>query len=144
MPRKYSVQYIDKLLSGSEYSDLVGLSAAVCSSSQFSLRTADYGLPSAAFVFVETLYWFAQSIRSGTWTYYEATNQDRQKAMHQVLQQFAPDGFVDKYLQGMRDWQGKSLIQVVDDWIKTNDPDAHDWLRSHVRAHLDIFMALAA
>ena len=73
------------------------------------------------FLLVEMLCWSAQAIRSGVWTYYEATGTSRQEAMYQALRQYAPNGFAETYLQGMQDWRDQSLIRVIDDWIGAND-----------------------
>ncbi len=144
MPRKYSEQYIDKLLQGSTYGDLVDLSRAICSSTDFSIGKPFLGPPLAAFVFVETLNWFAQSIRSGVCTYYEATATERQEEMHQALIQFAPAEFGDKYLQGMRDWRDGQKIRAVDQWIEINDDVANVWLRSLTQTHRDVILAITA
>jgi hypothetical protein len=58
MPRKYATEYIDRLLADGTYESLVHLSAAICSA-QFDDGLRDYGLPRFAFLFAETLLWFA-------------------------------------------------------------------------------------
>lgn len=133
MTRKYAESYIDKLISDTEYRSLVDLSSALCSAQEFTMRKPDYGLPATAFVFVETLLWFAQAIRSGVWTYYEATPEDRQSRMQAALHQFAPTDFGDQYSHGMRDWQDEEKIAEVDTWIEANDERANGWLREHAR-----------
>src|SRR5438874_6346073 len=105
MARKYAIQYIDGLVDGETYHDLVELSSAMCSSPHYRSTAPDYALPIFAFVFAETLLWFAQAIRSGVWTYYEATPLSRQQAMAAALRAHAPQGFADWYERGMADWQ---------------------------------------
>lgn len=135
MPRKYSEEYIDRLVSAADYDSLVDLSSAICSVSTFTIHQPTYGLPVAAFVFTETLQWFTQAIRSGVWTYYEATPLERQSAMLSALREFAPADFRDCYAQGIRDWQDEVKIMAVDDWIERNEERANEWLRSHVRSN---------
>jgi hypothetical protein len=137
MRAKYSPEYIDQLLSGSEYTQLVDLSAVFSSSSRFDRKASDYGLSEVAFVYVETLCWFAQSIRSGTWTYFEATPEARQKLMHAALNAHAPEGFAEAYRRGAENWQSEQEIAAVDEWIEANDSAANQWLWRFARQHRD-------
>jgi hypothetical protein len=114
MPRKYAESYIAGLIAGNEYGNLFDLSSAICSCPSFAPSKPDYGLPTPAFVYVESLLWFAQAIRSGVWTYYEATTLERQSVMNAALQEFAPDDFALHYAHGMRDWQDETKIDAVD------------------------------
>lgn len=142
MARKYAVEYIDRLLRGETCHDLVELSQAVCSSPQFTLQAPDYGLPPFAFVFAETLLWFAQAIRSGVWTYYEATPAARQRAMAAALRAHAPDGYAEWYERGMADWGDEQRIVAVDDWIEANEDAANTWLRQLARANREALLAM--
>jgi hypothetical protein len=72
--RKYAVEYIDRLMAEATYLDLVNLSSVICSSGRFKTTLRDHGLPQFAFLFAETLLWFAQANRSGVCTYYEPTS----------------------------------------------------------------------
>ena len=111
MPRKFAIEYIDRLLADGSYDALVHLSSAICSSAQFDAALRDYGLPRFAFLFAETILWFAQGSRSGVWTYYyEATPRDRQDAMANALRELAPEDFAPRYERGMRDWQDETKI----------------------------------
>lgn len=140
MARKYAVEYIDRLLDGETYHDLVELSSAMCSSPQYASRSPDYGLPTFAFVFAETLLWFAQAIRSGVWTYYEATPVPRQHAMAAALRAQAPQGFADWYERGMTDWQDEQKIGAVDEWIEASDDAANVWLRHLARENREALL----
>jgi hypothetical protein len=142
MARKYAVQYIDRLLDGESYHDLVELSAAMCSSSQYTSKAPDYGLPTFAFLFAETLLWFAQSIRSGVSTYYEATPVLRQCVMATALRAHAPAGFADWYQRGMTDWKDELRIRDVDDWIAASNNAASAWLRLLARENREALLAM--
>ena len=125
MPRKCATEYVDRLLADGTYEALVHLSSAICSSARFDLGLSDYGLPRFAFLFAETLLWFAQGNRSGVWTYYEATPQDRQHAIANALRDAAPEEFALMYEQGMRDWQDEAKIAALDAWMHAHDEAAH-------------------
>ena len=112
MPRKYAIEYIDRLLADTTYDSLAELSSVMFSGEQFDNALPDFGLPRFAFLFVETLLWFAQGSRSGVWTYYEATSQARQQAMSDALRADAPVGFATWYEQGMRDWEDETRIDA--------------------------------
>lgn len=142
MPRKYAIQYVDRLLTGNNYSDLVELSSVLCSSPTFTLEAPDYGLPPFAFTFVETLPWFALSVRSGVCTYYEATPTSRQQAMASALKELAPDGFADWYERGMSDWRDEQRVRAVDDWIESTQSAAEAWLHHLARSNRDAVLAM--
>ncbi len=89
-----------------------------------------YGMPGAVFAFVETLSWFSQAIRSGTWTYFEATPVERQEALRAQLFRLAPVEFAEQYGRGMKYWRDQSKIKDVDRWISENEPTCNDWLFS--------------
>jgi hypothetical protein len=144
MPRKYAVDYIDRLLTNATYGDLVDLSSAICSSAQFRATSADYGLPQFAFLFAETLLWFAQATRSGVWTYYEATSRARQDAMAAALREAAPEEFASWYERGMHDWRDETRITAVDFWIEANDQVANEWLRTLARRNREALLELTA
>ena len=144
MPRKFAVEYIDRLLADATYIDLVHLSSVICSSARYQSPSPDYGLPLPAFLFVETLCWFAQSIRSGVSTYYQATPQARQNSMLTALKESAPEEFRSWYEQGMRDWREEAKATAVDDWIEANDQRATDWLLTLARKNRDTLVALTA
>lgn len=134
-PRKYAIEYIDRLLVGTTYHDLVELSSAILSSPRFTRGAPDYGLPRFAFILSETLLWFAQATRSGVWTYYEATPEARQSAMLAALRADAPKEIAAWYERGMRDWEGEEKTIPIDVWIRANDEAVHEWLRSLTRAN---------
>src|SRR5436305_2507990 len=117
MMRRFAMSYIDSLLHGNSRCELAELSSIICSSPTFSKTAPDYGLPGPAFVFVETQLWFAQSLRSGVWSYYEATPQSRQEAFSKALRQYAPQSYADWYERGMADWKEEGRIAAVDRWM---------------------------
>lgn len=142
MPRKYAISYIDRLLEGDSYDDLVQLSSAICSSPRFASAAPDYGLPTFAFLFVEVLCWFAQSIRSGANTYYEATPIARQDALAAALRTHAPPAFAEFFERGMTTWRDESEIDAVNMWIDVNDDAANTWLRRLAKDHRGALLEL--
>ena len=136
--RRFGLEYIQRLLESSDYMDLVQLSGIVCASSKFSSTVPDYNLPPPLFVFVETLCWFAQAIRSGVWTYHEATPQPRQEATLKALRDFAPPDFAEQYQRGMAEWKDPEQIQAVDEWIEANDEKYNRWLRDWALQNRDL------
>jgi hypothetical protein len=144
MPRKYSEPYVDKLLEGTDFGDLVGLSQCLCSSRQFIVSSQNYGLPQSAFVFVETLRWFAQAIRSGVWTYYESTQPLHQTSTRAALKAHAPKDFAVWYSRGMADWEDEEKIPAVDQWMEANESTANEWLRVHANTHRHLVLELTA
>lgn len=133
MPRKFSEAYVDRLLADTGDHGLADLLSMVCCSQKFHIDLPDYGIPPPLFLFVEMQRWCAQSIRSGTWTYFESTPPARQQAMLTALREIAPEGFALWYEQGMLYWQNTERMAVVDQWLQANDDLAMDWLRTVVR-----------
>jgi hypothetical protein len=123
---KFSQGYLDALFASRDYSKLVELSGYL----QEGLNHGDptYGYPQPVFVFLESLLWFAQAIRSGAWTYYEATPRARQDAMLCALESDAPKGFATHYALGTQNWQDDGKIGIVDVWIENHDEDNNRWL----------------
>jgi hypothetical protein len=142
--RRFGIEYIDRLLAGEEHGQLAELSSIICGSSMFSRHAPDYGLPPAAFLFVEALCWFAQAARSGVWTYYEATPLPRQLAMSESLRRFAPSGYAEWYARGMALWHDEEKIPAVDNWIKSTDSEAKRWLRQLAVTNRDEILAATA
>jgi len=130
---KFSQGYLDALFSSRDYGKLVELSGYL--QEGLSLTDPTYGYPQPVFVFVESLLWFAQAIRSGAWTYYEATPRARQDAMFCALESNAPEGFATHYALGMQNWQDEEKIGVVDAWIENHDEDNDRWLWDLVNTH---------
>jgi hypothetical protein len=130
---KFSQAYLDTLFSSPDFSKLVEL----CGYLQDGLNRSEpgYGYPQPAFVFLESLLWFSQAIRSGAWTYYEATPRARQDAMLRALEREAPRGFATHYALGMQNWQDERKIGVVDAWIEKHDEDNNLWLWRLVNQH---------
>lgn len=83
---RFSDTYIDRLLASGKYDALVELQGIFCGWSGLASDHPRYGLPATAFIFVETLNWFSQAIRSGAWTYFEVTPKERQMAILSELQ----------------------------------------------------------
>jgi len=143
MPHKYAPKYVDGLLATDTYEDLATLSSMICASSRFKQDTCDYDLPPFAFLFVETLLWFAQAIRSGAWTYYEATPSDRQDAMLAGLKELAPPEFSNWYQQGMRSWRDDA-VPDLDNWMRANEEVANVWMRTLLRRNRDALFELVS
>jgi hypothetical protein len=120
--------YVDGLFSNRDYDGLVWLSSAICGSSAFDLRLPTYGLPRTLFLFVESLAWFAQGLRSGAWTYFEGTPSVRQQEMLAALGDLAPKGFGKQYSAGMRGWADAAQAAVVDKWLQQSDDENNAFL----------------
>jgi hypothetical protein len=127
--RRFSVEYVDKLLAVADYGPLAELSAIAWGSPMFSRNAPEYGLPRPLFVVVEGLCWLSQAIRSGVWTYYEATPRARQDAMCKALRERAPGDVADFYERGMTDWEDEDKMRAVDQWIEANEGPLLHWLR---------------
>ena len=102
MKPHYSSSYLDRLFSSDTYEDLGQISSLLSATDRFSRSESDYGLPEPLFVFVETLAWFAQSWRSGAWTYREATLLTRQAVMRRALEGVADPALAHCYSEGMQ------------------------------------------
>ena len=85
VPQVVSPAYLNTLCEAREYEGLTWISAVLCGSSSFDGTAAAYGLPTPLFLLVESLAWFAQGVRSGAWTYFEATPLAQQLAMLKAL-----------------------------------------------------------
>ncbi len=131
----YGKAYLDSLIASRDHGKLVELSTILCGSATFRRSEPDYGFPGPVFVFVESVLWFAQAIRSGVWTYYEATPISRQQAMLRALESEAPAGFATQYALGMRCWQDETKIEEVDRWIADHDGEHNLWLWRLVNEH---------
>ncbi len=94
----------------------------------FASRDSTYGLPRALFLFVESLAWFAQGLRSGVWTYFEATPSVRQQEMLAALGDLAPKGFDEQYGAGMRGWAEPDQAAAVDRWLAQSDEENNAFL----------------
>ena len=142
MDQKFAEQYIDKLLRGGQYRDLVAISHTMRSSKEFDGGADDYGLPPEAFVFVETLHWLAVGVRSGAWEYYSKTERARQITMNSALRTFAPRGYAGVYELGMKAGDEASKMEVVDRWIAANDASAQKWLLEFVRGQKKMLVGM--
>lgn len=134
---RFSANYLDSLFASREYEKLAELSAIISGSSQFRADVPDYGLPMPAFVFCESLLWFAQTFRSGVWTYFEATPIERQKAMLSALEIMAPHGFADRYAFGSQFWKDAVKMKDLDQWMNDHDDENNLWLWSLIDEHRD-------
>jgi hypothetical protein len=120
--------YVDGLFASRDYDGLVWLSSTLCGSPGFNPQSPTYGLPKALFLFVESLAWFAQGLRSGVWTYFEATPSARQQEMLAALRDLAPKGFDEQYGVGMSGWTDAAQAAAVDKWLEQNDDENNAFL----------------
>jgi hypothetical protein len=132
---KFSQAYLDSLFSSRDYDKLVELSGYL--QDGLSRGEPTYGYPQPVFVFLESLIWFAQAMRSGVVTYYEATPKARQEAMLDALERSAPSGFATYYALGMQGWQDERKIEIVDLWMESHDEENSCWLWHLVNEHRD-------
>jgi hypothetical protein len=135
MSLKFSQSYLDTLFSSPDTGKLVTLFVCLQWAEGYSRDEPNYGYPQPVFVFLESLAWFAHAIRSGVWTYYEATPWARQQAMLCALESEAPSGFSTHYALGMRNWRDKVKIKAVDAWIRAHEEDNNRWLWRLVNEH---------
>lgn len=92
-------------------------------SDSYKPEEANYGLEPPVFVLIESLLWFSQALRSGVWTYFEATPVLRQEAMLWALRRVAPKDFSEYYTVGMKVWKDENKIRAVDTWMQNNDEE---------------------
>jgi hypothetical protein len=128
MTQKFAQAYLDALFATPEFMKLVEIAGYFAGAEDYRSDQPDFGLPRAVFVFQETLMWFSQAIRSGMWTYYEATPRARQEAMLSALACEAPPGYAAIYSFGMETWQDNVKRQAVDAWIESHEEDCNQWL----------------
>jgi hypothetical protein len=113
--------YVNGLIATRDDDELDWLSSAVCGCDQFDFQAPMYGLPKALFLFVESVSWFAQGLRSGMWTYFEAKSPMQQQEMLAALRDLAPAGFAEQYAIGMKVRTDAAQIAEVDEWLDQND-----------------------
>jgi hypothetical protein len=128
MAQKFTQAYLDALFSAPEFMKLVEIAGYFGGAEKYRRDESDFGLPRPVFVFQETLTWFSQAIRSGSWTYFEATPRARQQAMLRALECEGPPGYAANYSLGMETWQDDVKCKAVDTWITTHEEDCSQWL----------------
>jgi hypothetical protein len=129
MKPRFAPEYWADLFRRGSYEDLVQITSFLCGAGAYDPSKDDYGLGLGPFLLVESLNWFAQSIRSGSITYFEATLDSRQKLMARALSSHAPAGFAEQYEAGVRAWQAGKSLSAVDAWVDQNDAANNAWLR---------------
>ena len=135
MKPKFSPRYLETLFTPSRYENLVEISSFLSGSVSFATEKEDYGLELPLFALIEGLAWFAQSMRSGAWTYFESTPTERQGRMLEALESLAPDGFAAHYALGMSSWQDEVAMRKLDNWVEEHDSENNKWLWRIAEAH---------
>jgi hypothetical protein len=130
MKSPFSDAYLDWLFEPDDYDKLVQIAALLAGAPAFESSKVDYGLGSLLFAFVESLQWFAQSARSGSWTYFESARPERQALLLEVLLEQGPPEFASKYRYGMGLWQDPDRLEPLDTWIASADETNNRWLWS--------------
>lgn len=141
---RFSDTYIDRLIASGKYDALTELQGIFWGWSGLSSDHPQYRLPPAVFVFVETLNWFSQAIRSGTWTYFEVTPTERQLVMFAELQRIGPPEFADQYKQGSEHWLVQEKMVDLDRWVSANESVCDQWLFDLLRQNRKELRALYA
>ena len=141
---RFTDTYIDRLLASGKYEALVELQGIVWGWSGLATHHPQYGLPPAVFAFVETLNWFSQAIRSGAWTYFEATPTERQMAIFAGLQRLGPPEFAEQYKHGIEQWQVQEEMRDLDRWVSANESVCDQWLFDLLRQNRKELGALYA
>jgi hypothetical protein len=139
MAKKFAQAYLDELFSTPEFTKLIEIAGYFAATDEYRTDAPDFGLPRPVFVFHETLLWFSQAIRSGVWTYYEATPRARQEAMLNALAGEAPLGYAAIYLLGMATWQDEVKRRYVDAWIEGHEENCNQWLWRLANQHRALF-----
>jgi len=132
---KFSQRYLDAIFTTSECGRLAEISSILCGCGSYEPKQPDYGFDSQTFVFVESLLWFSQALRSGVWTYFEATPRQRQEAMREALRSIAPKEFSEYYALGMEVWKDENKIKVVDTWMQDHDDENNRFLWRLITEH---------
>ncbi len=140
----FSESHIDRLTSPSDLASLIELHGAILSLSDFDTNQLTYGLPDIAFVFVETVVWLSQSVRSGSWTYFESTPEARVNALLRLLEVVAPKELVEQYRFGATHWVEPGQLAVLDRWIANSERDFDAWLCDFIRGNKREFRILIA
>jgi len=131
----FSPGYLESLFTPGRYENLVEISSILSGSASFAPAREDYGLELPLFAFIEGLAWFAQSLRSGAWTYFEATPTERQSRMLEALKSLAPAGFAAHYAFGMSSWRDEVAMRQLDNWLEEHDSENNNWFWRVAEAH---------
>lgn len=83
--------------------------------------------------------WFSPAIRSGAWTYHEATPRTRQQAMITTLAAEAQAGYAAAYSFGMETLRDDAKRHAVDTSIGRHEQDCSQWLWRLANQHGAIF-----
>ena len=125
---RFATAFIDRLLESLTPASFAELLAIIEGGAKYNRQDPTRGLPEPLFLFSEVLHWTACSFRSGVWTYYEATSIKRQQAVLERLLKSGPHGLARQYHEGMRSWQDKAKMAVLDTWLGNNEEEINRWL----------------
>ncbi len=139
---RFSEAYVDRLLTSERFDALVGTQGVLLGWPGLKVDDPRYGLPPSLFAFSETLTWFSQTIRSGGWTYFEATPPERQEALLEDLRDMAPPDVVRRYEEGIWHWQDESVMQEHDRWVSANEAACNRWLHTLLRCNREDLVAV--
>ena len=128
MKTALSAAYLEDLFRERSLDKLAEISALSCGCRAFDKGATDYGLPGRLFLFVECLGWISQSLRSGSWTYFEATPVARQQLMLKRLREDGLPTLGDRYAESMSNWRDASKISSVDKWLEAHEAVIEAWL----------------
>ena len=132
-----SDSHIDRLLVNGHCDTLAHVQGLLHGWPGLAVDDPRYGLPPPLFTFTETLSWFSQAIRSGGWTYFEATPTQRQSALLDDLREMAPGDVVRRYEEGIWHWQDESVMGNHDRWVCANESACNRWLHALLRRNRD-------
>jgi hypothetical protein len=129
MKPKFSTSYLAQLFEPGDYQRLAEMNDILRGADAIT-DAADYGLSRKLFLFCEGLDFFAQSIRSGAWTYFEAVPHVRQlafakaaRAERSVLRELP-----EMYEFGRSNWRDPEAMRGLDRWIGQNEAASDAWL----------------
>jgi hypothetical protein len=95
------------------------------------------------FVFVEALTWFAQTIRSGGWTYFEVTALDRQAAMQDALLRLGLRDLQATYAAGASHWRDPEAMKRHDGWVNEHEDEVNADIIQLLRNNSDDVVAFS-
>jgi hypothetical protein len=139
---RYAESYIDQILNAEKGERLSELLCAFTGRPEYDSTAPDLGLPEPAFLLMECSRWMAQSLRSGVWTYYEATPDERQSACLQALQKHAPVDWAEMYSRGMAVWRSPKKTKPIDDWMSRQIDVIDAWLQAFARENRPVLVNL--
>ncbi len=141
MKPKFSIAYLARLFEPGDHQRLAEINAILRGSDVIS-DAADYGLSQKLFLFCEGIDFFAQSNRSGAWTYFEAVPHARQLAFAKAARAECSvlKELPEMYEFGSKNWRDPEVMCKLDRWIEQNESASDAWLWQLVAEEREEFL----